>query len=637
MRTLNHTLSAWKDVLAQLGRCQVSWRGISLSDRDQRTYTEAIVLCALHLTDLSTQFDGVGSHRDIVAWTKLMVTLDVHDVGSFLSDAITCLRNVYKPMTYKQFKRCLSKDYPFTGAFLNPIRGALSSFLGNPTGRGFYVCYQFLSFLTHLTLLDVNVDLENEYEELESYLENLSYSKTMLMEMNSIMREWMGDFSLTEETFQPSHGPGAVAELSATAGQLEKYRYLGSDQLLEYVFKKGLGVDVTSYFPLSPKSQERCLTPYPELGLERKSKIVFVPKSMKTRRTISKEPATLMFLQQGVSRALVDFIHNHPYLSSHIDLRRQEMNGALALEGSKDGRYATIDLSSASDTVTTTLVKAVFYGTPVYPYLVALRSRTAELPSGKAIPVAKYAPMGSALCFPIETLIFACAVEFTVRRARRTHLGFFPVWRVYGDDIIVQGPLFEDTLLTLGGLGFITNQSKSFSLPHRFRESCGVEGYDGIRVTPMKISRRYQAVKGRITHCHAAQYEGLIAMANDANSYGFSLLRAWLIRVLLDNQVAPPLFSREGNGSILSSWPDNYRARHRMNFHLWREEVEVAMSWPKSVKQTWDPDLERCRYFETLRLTSKRSGDMFEPEHRVQVLRSPKCTKLVKRWVWEQS
>lgn len=350
-----------------------------------------------------------------------------------------------------------------------------------------------------------------------------------------------------------------------------------------------------------------------------------------------------MYLQQGVWRALVEFIHDSAHLSDHIRFDKQEYNAQLAVESSASHRYATIDLSSASDTVTLTLVKAVFRGTPLYPYLVALRSRTAELPSGKVLELEKYAPMGSALCFPVETLIFSCAVEYTVRRAQRTHLGYFPKWRVYGDDIIVQDPLFEDTLLTLGGLGFITNHSKSFDSRARFRESCGGEGYDGYEVTPMKISRRFYSVRGRLTSRHAAIYEGLIDMANTAYDYQFTLLRAWIVRVLLDNQIAPPLFSGSTDCALYSPNPDNFRARHRFNSRkgklkfMWLREVEVIVSSASEKNVQGTEALRQAWSYEWLRLANDPKGprqhDVFMPEHRIKVPRGSVVTKLKKDWV----
>jgi len=630
--SLNRVLSTWEDVSVQLRRTSMSWRGIPLSDKDADTFTEAIVMCSLHLIDLSSRHGGIGPDREIIAWARILASLDVYDLGSFLSDVATLLRNVVEPTTYGWFKHQLSGKYPFVGAFLAPIRGILSSFLEDPNPVEFRVCYQFFSFLTHLSFVDIDFDVEPEYEEMELYLQSLTYPEAIVTEMNSIMKEWMQGFSITEDTYRPSHGPGATAELSAVATYLEKYRYLGTDQLLSYVFSHYAGFDVSTFYPHSKCSWSR------------QSVLVSVPKSIKARRTISKEPTSLMYNQQGVHRSLKQFVRVHDFLSGHIDLGRQSMNAVLAIRSSLDQKFATIDLSSASDTVTHRLVKLVFRGTFVYPFLVGLRSQTVRLPSGKVLTMAKYAPMGSALCFPVETLIFACAVELAVRRARRTHLGSYPEWRVYGDDIIVSDAIYDDVVLVLESLGFKINDSKSFRSPSRFRESCGGHGYDGIDVTPMKISRRFVSVKGRITSRRASSYEGLIDMANTAYVYQFSLLRAWIIRVLLGCPLGPPLFSGEIQGALYSPMPDNYQARSRLNWDpvvrlvsrpsYQRQEIQVVVSRAKSVKDDLAPDLVKARYFETLRLSSVRKGDdMFSPEHLIQVPRGSERPRLRKTWV----
>lgn len=634
MAQLAHTMVVWEDVLATLRRMSVSWRGSPLSERDLHTYTEAIVMCALHLTDLSLWHGGIGSERELVAWAKAICRVDVADFGSFLSDAVTLLRNATAGSSYSLFKRRLARDYPFTGIALAPIRTALEIFFECPSASGFYPCYQFLSFLTHLSLEDLAIDLEGEYEELEHRLQSWSYPSSILKEMNEIMQEWLRGFRLTEEAYHPKHGPGATAETKAVAAQVEKYQYLGTDALLTYVLTKHVGVDPESYYP------------YPSASWERTSKVVFVPKSIKTRRTISKEPATLMYHQQAVASHMKKFMRDHAFLSKHIDLEDQSPNAELALRGSADQKFATIDLSSASDCVTVKLVKAVFRGTALYPFLVALRSNIAEMPSGKRIETAKFAPMGSALCFPIETLIFACAVEYAVRRARRTHLGSFPVWRVYGDDIIVADEIFLDVQLVLEALGFILNDSKSFQSPSRFRESCGAHGYDGVDVTPLKISRRFAAYgKWNASH-HAALWSGRIDMANSAYVYSFSLLRAWVVRSLLDDPVGVPLFSGSPDRGLVSLWPDNYRAPSRLNWDrrdvsisevrspsYQRREIQVAQSRSLVIEHPNARSLEQARYFETLRLSENRTGDMFSPEHRIEVLSGTRKTVLRRTWV----
>jgi len=625
--------STWEDVLAKLRRMSISWRGTPLSERDYLTYTEAIVLWGLHLMDLSTPY-GTRPMREYVNWAISIAKVDVDALACCLSDLVQLVRAIYKPMPEDWFKRQLGSEYPFIGLLLAPVDHIVRRFLQSPNAMDFASIYQFISFLTHLTLQDIDLGVEEEYVELEDSLRSYTYDHDMLVELNQIMREWLGSFSLDPETFRPYHGPGACAEFPREAGNLMKYRALGSDQLLDYFMMKYVGASVESFSPI----------PF-GVHLERTSVLQAVAKSMKAKRAISKEPATLMYFQEAVKDQVVSFVENHQYLGSHINFSKQELNGELALEGSEAGLLATIDLSAASDRITTTLVKSVFYGTPLYPALVSLRSNSVRLPSGKVLGIEKYAPMGSALCFPVQTLIFSALVEYTARRTRNKWGTQCSIWRVYGDDIIVEEPCYWDLIHNLQRVGFKVNTAKSYSCPQRFRESCGYEGYDGIEVTPMKISRRFVSSSGPLTSSHAPQFEGLVDMANMAYHHKFPLLRAWIVRVLLSRPTAPPLFSAEGNGALYSPVPDNYRARSRPWTHgellspkrPWYqvETIQVSVVTPMPPKTVhWSEYDEVARYWETLREIEFRSYDKFLPgTHFVHIPRSPSEPALVTRWV----
>jgi len=641
---LAHVHSTWEDVLVQLRRVPVSWRGIPLSERDYLTYTEGIVLWGIHLMDISSPY-GTRPMREYVSWAMQIARVDVDELACCLSDLVKLCREIYKPMPDNWFKRQLRDQYPFVGVLLSPVDSIIVQFLRKPNAGDFASLYQFFSFLTHLTLQDIDLDLESEYVELEENLRTFSYDPDMISELNLIMQKWFSEFKYSEETFRPYHGPGACAEFPRSAGNLKKYRALGSDPLLDYFVSKYVGVSVRSFLPFEP------------VDFDRTSVLVIVPKSLKTKRTISKEPASLVYFQEAVKDMIVSYVKKHPVLKSHIDFSNQELNGELALVGSSNGALATVDLSSASDCVTKTLVKSVFYHTPLYPALVSLRSNSVKLPSGKVLRIEKYAPMGSALCFPVETLIFSAIVEYTARRVRRQWGYDSTIWRVFGDDIIVEEPCYWDLIRNLEKCGFRVNTSKSYSQPYRFRESCGYEGYDGIEVTPLKISRRFISVEGMLTSCHAPQFEGLIDLANLAYLHQLPLLRAWIVRSLLQRSPAPPLFSESGDGALYSPVPDNYRARFRPWtygaslspkrpwFQVETIQVTTAIARPLKTEGSVVVELstrpgeidsldEMARYWETLRLIEFRSDDKFLPgTHLVQVPRGSLTSMLVTRWV----
>jgi hypothetical protein len=57
---------------------------------------------------------------------------------------------------------------------------------------------------------------------------------------------------------------------------------------------------------------------------------------------------------------------------------------------------------------------------------------------------------------------------------------------VYGDDVIVPTAFAADAITVLEMFGLLVNKSKSCTKGF-FRESCGVDAYKGINVTPVKL------------------------------------------------------------------------------------------------------------------------------------------------------
>ena len=225
-------------------------------------------------------------------------------------------------------------------------------------------------------------------------------------------------------------------------------------------------------------------------------KVVFVPKTQKTPRVIAMEPTHMQYVQQAIMTTLVPLLEQ-----SRIGLSQgfndQEPNRRLARQGSITGEHATIDLSEASDRVLNSLVQGAVAAWPtVREALEVTRSTRSELPSGKIIPLKKFASMGSALCFPIEVMVFSAIVLVGLERAHRAAPAEHEVRpydlfvrgtvRVYGDDIIVpadSAPFVEDAL---EAYGLRVNRSKSFR-SGKFRESCGGDYYDGTNVTPVRL------------------------------------------------------------------------------------------------------------------------------------------------------
>jgi hypothetical protein len=97
--------------------------------------------------------------------------------------------------------------------------------------------------------------------------------------------------------------------------------------------------------------------------------------------------------------------------------------------------------------------------------------------------------MGNATTFPVQSLIFWAVCVATLESS-----GFHQPNEVYvfGDDIIVPAVATPLIMETLAAYGLKVNQRKSFYIG-AFRESCGVDAYKGVDVTPIRWKTTYDA------------------------------------------------------------------------------------------------------------------------------------------------
>lgn len=152
------------------------------------------------------------------------------------------------------------------------------------------------------------------------------------------------------------------------------------------------------------------------------------------------------------------------------------------------GQWVTLDMKEASDRVSLDLVKEVFALVPgLLEALVATRSTHTRLPSGAVIALKKFAPMGSALCFPVESFVFyALAVGTLIAHKHYTRREACSRVYVYGDDLIVDKADYACLLATFPQFELKFNEGKCCT-HGSFRESCGVEAYRGFDVTPVRL------------------------------------------------------------------------------------------------------------------------------------------------------
>jgi hypothetical protein len=215
------------------------------------------------------------------------------------------------------------------------------------------------------------------------------------------------------------------------------------------------------------------------------NKISFVPKTASTHRAIAVEPLLNGYLQKGT-----DVVMRNALRRIGIDLSDQSLNQRLAREGSIDGStdnaYSTIDLSSASDSISIGLARSLL-PPDWFDFLNSIRSTEYEL-NGKRYVYSKFCSMGNGFCFPLESLIFAACCHASGCGKPGTDFS------VYGDDIIVRGLHAKGVLSLLKAIGFSPNADKTF-LSGPFRESCGSDWFGGVDVRPYTLDHALDSLE----------------------------------------------------------------------------------------------------------------------------------------------
>jgi len=451
--------------------------------------------------------------RELGEWCRVSTSRDLVTATARVKDEGLSFLTITLPNVSKDFESALASGKIEHDHFLGFKRsGSLPRFLGgffaqvfdsqsgvlleHPSVDAIFAIRQICRFCGKIQLpcttervkdaftqfARVEQELEAASQEIsqDSYLEFLRVSRVLLGTCLSV-----SDHSVDSGLLRPRHGPGKTADrLSGNAKfnqsewpwRLERGGFASADFLLpNYRFYQNL-------------DRVRFLDPEDE----RPVRVSAVPKTLKTPRIIAVEPTAMQYAQQAVAGDLVKGIECD-YVARHfIGFTDQEPNQLLAKRGSITEDLATLDLSEASDRVLNSLVQVLFQGyTHLSEAVQACRSRTADVPGHGVIPLTKFASMGSALCFPVEAMVFTSLCFLGIERAsglkmtRERMLTFKGRVRVYGDDIIVPVEYANSVIQTLEEFAFRVNGNKSF-WTGKFRESCGKDYYAGTDVTTIK-------------------------------------------------------------------------------------------------------------------------------------------------------
>lgn len=303
------------------------------------------------------------------------------------------------------------------------------------------------------------------------------------------------ELDVQEGRMLPRHGPGATADRLKGNQKFDNAEWT---ERLETVFPYW-----EFLFPNWRASDSHRHIDVLRPEAERPVKVTPVSKSLDKPRIIAIEPTCVQFMQQGVSRSIRGAVRRHNEAAQFIDTLDQTPNQRMAKSGSLVGDLATLDLSEASDRVSNSLVKdLVIYWPQVSKALQVTRSLKADVPGFGRLTLSKYASMGSALCFPIEMLVFLTIVFLGIQAesirplTRKSIDSLAGKVRVFGDDIIVPVQHVRSVIEHLEAFGLKVNSNKSF-WTGKFRESCGKDYYDGTDVSVVRCRNLIPSSRSR--------------------------------------------------------------------------------------------------------------------------------------------
>lgn len=413
----------------------------------------------------------------------------------------------------------------------------------------------FLLFGKKLKYVDpeFNATAFRGWLEVEDSLSELSFSDHDTGSLATIIEVLLGDIQV--DTLLPKHGSGKVAERDIS-DIYDKVDNLAVNAKIAYAFHRerpywtnsmGFGVNYALRH---------------NLVADRPARLKFVPKDITKSRSICMEPSGTMYYQQEVLRWLAVTMRRS-HMGRFVTMDDQTRNQIAAVNGSISLASDTLDLSSASDSVSVELVRRAFNKVPRLKFLLlATRTSRAETPRG-VVELKKFAPMGSACCFPVQCIIFTAICMYSyLSYEKGTSTGSWTCSRedvlsimkngltrdhsvaaaytrrllppvVYGDDLIIDHRCYDIVATTLARLGFRLNESKSFKGSQSFRESCGVYAYNGFDVTPFRFQCR-PIQFGR--KWDTSVYASLIENVNNARAHGYYSVASFLQSVLTSSE-----------------------------------------------------------------------------------------------------
>jgi len=201
------------------------------------------------------------------------------------------------------------------------------------------------------------------------------------------------------------------------------------------------------------------------------------------------------------------------------------------------------------------------------------------MPDGEVIHLKKFASMGSALCFPIESMYFFTVVLLALLKRRALPVTLANIDKmsrsvyIYGDDIIVPVDAVDVVIETLTSFYCKVNAHKSF-WKGNFRESCGMDAYNGNIVTPTYLRQERPNDKD--------EAERIISWVETSNLFykrGYWITANYMKKLVQKVVGKLPIILEDSPGLGWISFQRGYDV-HRINKRLHRPEVKTYVPSP---------------------------------------------------------
>lgn len=360
---------------------------------------------------------------------------------------------------------------------------------------------------------------------------------------------------------------------------------------------------------------------YPPPGTMVSNELLMVSKDIGNLRPITPEPPSMQYGQQSLKDEIYRFTDDRRFgfpLSEFVKFSDQKPSQSAALLGSDSSvewkyRPATIDLSAASDRLHVDLVSSLFSGNLLHMLMCGRTWKTKT--SSAEIELRMYGGMGSALTFPVQTIVFtAAAIWATVVADSLSSVGLRLPYteilrdylgpdglrlkkeakvaiRVYGDDIIVPQYATDELLKLLAHLGLKVNVEKSFIGLSAVREACGVFALGGRDITPLRF-RVPTFKKGGLLDF--ASFDGMRSLANRSFLYGYKTLYRHSIRFVRSRGLLIGSKELRKSKRVGRLYPDQRLDRADLLFEEYRGDsdyigfISTRASKPSNVINIWE-------------------------------------------------